>query len=80
MGYWMVTPSLLALKVDMILFFDFPSSVTQLDGDEESSSSTVTQLDGKASNLSSDINCWDSPTNQSHEAIWTHTETKFIAV
>jgi hypothetical protein len=53
----MVTPPPLALEVDMILFFDFPSSVTQLDGDEESYSSTVTQLDGEASNLSSDTNC-----------------------
>jgi hypothetical protein len=57
MGYWMVTPPLLAFEVDMILFFDFPSSVTQLDDDEESSSSTVTQLYGEASNLSSDTNC-----------------------
>jgi hypothetical protein len=53
----MVTPPPLALEVDMILFFDFPSPVTQLDGDKESSSSTVTQLDGEASNLSSNTNC-----------------------
>jgi hypothetical protein len=51
----MVTPPSLAF--DMILFFDFPSSVTQLDGEEESSNSTVAQLDGEASHLSSDTNC-----------------------
>jgi hypothetical protein len=41
MGYWMVTPPPLSLEVDTILFFDFPSSMTQLDNIEESSNSTV---------------------------------------
>ena len=63
----MLTLASLALEFDMILFLDCPSSVTQLNGNEESSDSTVTQLDGEAS----------TPQNRTHDLTTKQTRRNF---